>query len=1204
MRTFRHIVWFELRYWLRSWMPWTFLALVAAAVGGALGSDEVLGEFNLSNIYRNAPFAIADYYATLGVFTLLMTAIFANAAALRDVSYNTGQLIDATPVRRRDLLPGRFAGATAVATLPMLGVSVALLLARYLPGQAAAPWAAVSWTAHLKGLLLFALPNSFVTASILFAAAVVWRKETAAFVAALLLFVARAVAGQLFRDLRWEQVRSLLDPFGARAFATATKYWTVADKNTLAPDFAGILLWNRLLWIGVGCAAFALAYARYRVAAGPATRGTVDLDEGLDAVPSSAPSPAPRLTDASWPRLVGSFKLHWREVARNRAFVVLVLIAAVIAALALIFGATQFEGNETYRTFPVTHAVIEILRATLDFVLIVIIIFFAGVLVWKDRDERVDAILDATPAPEWLSYVSRLLALLAMVMLMQTVALAAGVAFQAASGYHRFDLPLYLQELLLRDGSGFVFVAVLAFLCHVLAPNKYVGYVAFITVYLLNIYLWPALNVASNLVRLAGRPQVIQSEFFGDAPYRAAWSWFTFYWLLFHVLLAIVTVLFWPRGRHDRWSARRRAAALRFTAPWKALTAASLLALAACGGWIAYNTKVLNHVEGPQDAARIQADYEKTYKPFARLPQPHVRSVSYAIDLDPASRNVTIRGSEVIANPHPKPLDAIHFTLDARYDTSIDVPRAALVKDDTRLSYRIYRLLPPMQPGEERTIRFTVTSRNRGFENDVSNPQLVQNGTFLSNLGTLVTGANYMAPILGYDYWRALTDSAVRKRHGLAEVDLMPPPVRNCTDDCRDTYFPGHSDWVDVRAVISTAPDQIAVAPGSLVREWRQNGRRYFEYELDHRSMNLYCFASARYAVARDEWHGIALEVYHLDQQPWNVQRMLAAMKQSLDYYTRSFGPYAHKQLRIVEFPRVADYAAALPGTMPMSESSGFIADLSHPEEIDIVSFIVAHETAHQWWDEQVIGAHMQGATLLSESLAQYSALMVMEKTYGRDLMRKFLRYEMDLYLRFRGQERLRERPLVAVEYRQFYVFYQKGAVALYSLKEMIGEDTVNRALRKLVRRYAYAPAPYPTSYALLDALREETPPHLQYLIKDLFEEITLFSNRTLAATAAKRSDGGYDVTVEVEARKLKVDSAGREAEVPVDDWIDVGAFAKPAPGHKYGATLYRQRVHVTGHHATFTFTTPQLPERAGIDPFALLIDRIPDDNVRDVTVQ
>jgi hypothetical protein len=127
-------------------------------------------------------------------------------------------------------------------------------------------------------------------------------------------------------------------------------------------------------------------------------------------------------------------------------------------------------------------------------------------------------------------------------------------------------------------------------------------------------------------------------------------------------------------------------------------------------------------------------------------------------------------------------------------------------------------------------------------------------------------------------------------------------------------------------------------------------------------------------------------------------------------------------------------------------------------------------------------------------------------------------------------------------------------------MKEMIGEDAVNRALRKLITKYAYAPPPYPTSYALLDGLREQTPPNLQYLIKDLFEDITLFSNRTLSATARKRADGQYDVSIVVEARKFKADGKGNETEVPVDDWIDIGAFTKAPSTRKYGDTLYSQR--------------------------------------------
>jgi ABC-2 type transport system permease protein len=109
---------------------------------------------------------------------------------------------------------------------------------------------------------------------------------------------------------------------------------------------------------------------------------------------------------------------------------------------------------------------------------------------------------------------------------------------------------------------------------------------------------------------------------------------------------------------------------------------------------------------------------------------------------------------------------------------------------------------------------------------------------------------------------------------------------------------------------------------------------------------------------------------------------------------------------------------------------------------------------------------------------------------------------------------------------------------------------------------------------------------------------------RTLEAGAVKRANGKYDVTISVEGRKFKADAKGNETEVPVDDWIDIGAFTRPAAGRKYGDTLYRERVHIAQRNSTFTFTTAELPDTAGIDRFALLIDRIPDDNVKKVTLE
>ena len=1181
-----HIVWFEIRYWLRSWMLWIFTVITSALFFGAVSSDHITIGESLSNAYRNAPYVIENYYAMVGLFALLMVTAFVNSAAARDFSHNTYQIVFTTPLRRRDFLLGRFFGATLVSVIPMLGVSIGMLIAKYMPWVEPERWERVIWSAHLKGIFVFAVPNAFFMAAILFTIAVLARNEIVSFVGALLLLTGYGVSDALLSDIERERIAALLDPFAIRTFALATKYWTVAEKNSNSLGLSGLMLWNRLLWIGVGVLFLIFAYYRFSFAERrQKARKTKEASQ-----PALAPVVLPTVTSraSSWEIYLSSVKIHLAGIFKGTVFIVVLAAGLLNCVPSMAMSAREGYGNST---LPVTYWMLEQINGSLYMFLIGLITYYAGVLIWKDRDAHVDEITDSLPMPEWISYAARFTALAAMVMLVQFLALVSAIIVQTSYGYHRYQLGLYFNQLFVRDLSFFFILGVLAFFVHALSPNKYAGYFAYVAFL---IFIWKPLNVASNLVQFGSTPDVTYSDMFGDAPYIAAWRWFTLYWTLFCGLLAIATVMFWPRGKQGRWAERWRTARLRFSSPWPALALVCLMSFAATGSRIFYNTKVLNEVIGPKDQLALQADYEKNYKQFDRLPQPRVRSDKYWVDIFPETRNMTMRVEEELYNPYPQPLTEIHYSVDRSYDTGIQIPGATLAKDDTRLFYRIYRFTPALQPGESRTAVFTVKSKNRGFENSVSNVAIAQNGTFFNNTA---------APMIGYDTSRELTDPNDRRKYGLGEQQLMRPLERNCTDDCRDSYIRDHSDWADLETVIGTSPDQIAIAPGSLVREWQENGRRYFDYKLDHPSLRFYSFMSARYEVQREEWNGIKLEVYYDKDHPWNVPRMMKSLKKSLEYYTQNFGPYCHKEARIIEFPRVGTFAQAYAGTMPYSESIGFIANLNHPDDIDMVYYIVAHEMGHQWWAHQVVSADMQGATFLSESLAQYSALMVMEKEYGRDAMRKFLKYEMDKYLRSRGREKHKEEPLLTVEVEQGYIHYRKASVVLYYLKEMIGEDAVNRALRKVIQRYAYNAPPYPTSYALVDALREETPPNLQYLIKDLFEDITLFSNRTLDATAVKRPDGKYDVTINVETHKYKADAKGNETEVAMDDWIDIGAFAKPEKGRKYGKTLYRDRVHVANNKSTYTFTTAELPDEAGIDPFLLLIDRLPDDNTKKVTL-
>jgi ABC-2 type transport system permease protein len=324
---------------------------------------------------------------------------------------------------------------------------------------------------------------------------------------------------------------------------------------------------------------------------------------------------------------------------------------------------------------------------------------------------------------------------------------------------------------------------------------------------------------------------------------------------------------------------------------------------------------------------------------------------------------------------------------------------------------------------------------------------------------------------------------------------------------------------------------------------------------------------------------------------------MIAASQKALDYYSANFSPYQHKQLRILEFPGYSPFAQSFANTIPFSESIGFIADLRDPNRIDYVSYVTAHEIAHQWWGHQVIGAGVQGQAMLSESLAQYSALMVMEKTYGRQQMHKFLGYELDGYLRARGSELIEELPLMRVE-NQPYIYYQKGSLVFYRLRDEIGEEALNRALAKFLAANAYRGAPFTTSRELVEYVRAETPPEKYAVLDELFARIVFYDNKVVRWNRWRQADGKYQVSISLAVHKREADGSGNEKRLPLDEWIELGVFARSTDGMVgHEKVLYLQKIHVTSEHPQLTVIVEERPQLVGIDPYNKLIDRNTIDN-------
>jgi ABC-2 type transport system permease protein len=243
--------------------------------------------------------------------------------------------------------------------------------------------------------------------------------------------------------------------------------------------------------------------------------------------------------------------------------------------------------------------------------------------------------------------------------------------------------------------------------------------------------------------------------------------------------------------------------------------------------------------------------------------------------------------------------------------------------------------------------------------------------------------------------------------------------------------FTPNSDWISFHAIVSTSADQIAIAPGYLQRDWEKDGRHYFEYSMgDTHVLDFYAFLSGRYAVRKEVYQGVNgpvnLEVYYDPAHPYDIDDMLASSRAGLAYYEKNFSPYQFKQYRILEYPRYRTFAQSFPNTVPFSEAIGFIIRLAKPTDVDLTYFVTAHELGHQWWGHQLIGGRVQGSNMMSETLAQYSAYMVMQQKYGKDYMHRVLRHFLDRYLRGRADEVRHERPLALVE-REAYVWYEQG---------------------------------------------------------------------------------------------------------------------------------------------------------------------------------
>ncbi|MFM9040513.1 MAG: ABC transporter permease/M1 family aminopeptidase [Betaproteobacteria bacterium] len=1185
---------FEWRYQLRSPVLWVGFALFFLLTFGATTVDQIqIG--SRGNVNINSPFAILQTTGIMSVFGVFIIVALVAGTVLRDDETGFAHILRSTRLTKWPYLSGRFAGSVLAALFVMAAVPLAIALGSFMPWLDAEKIGPFRLGDYLWALLVMCLPTILILGAAFFALATVTRSMMWSYICAMLLLVLYFVTRGMLRDPSFDEIAALTDPFGMSALSIVTKYWTAAERNGQLPELTGVFLANRLIWLAAGLGLFTLAASLFRFE--DKARGVQKArpQAGASQLPRSNEAPAVREhVSLPWPK--SDHATRWAQfgalarfdmnfVLRSPAFFVLLFIGVLNA------GGSAWYINEWYGSpsYPATRLMVQAFQGAFNLIMIIIAIFYAGELVWRDRERRMHEIVDATAAPGWAHLVPKIGAVALVLSITGLVVVFTGMAIQLIKGYTDLQFLAYLTWYLWPTIVGALHVAVLSVLVQVMVPQKFIGW-GVMLVYIVASIALGAAGFEHNLYQYAGTPPVPLSDMSGMSRFWIGQAWFQLYWSAFAVLMAVAAYAFWRRGARGTLRQRWPQARARLRGAAGMVTAGSLMVFAGTGAFIYWNTNILNRYITQLQTDEMTAAAEKELMQYEKLPQPRIIGVTLDVQIYPREAKAITTGSYIVENRSGAVVDQLHLLSGRTLKLElVDFEGANVQKAHPDWGYRIYTLDKPMAPGERRTLHFKTVLHEPGFVNSNPLTRIVDNGTFLNN--------GEITPAIGIARDIFLKDRAKRRKYGLPP-DLRPATLED--ESGRSGHDLRHdSDWVTADITVTTDIDQTPVAPGYVVSDTTRDGRRTVHFKPDAPLMHFFSIQSARYEIARDKLGEIELAVYHHPGHGKNTQRMLEAMKISLETFSKAFSPYQFRQARIVEFPSYADFAQSFANTIPYSENLGFLSKLADPDKIDVVTYVTAHEIAHQWWGHQVVSSRQQGGTFIIESLSQYSALLVMEKLYGPEHMRRFLKYELDRYLRSRGTEVLEELPLARVENQQ-YIHYQKGALALWWLKEVVGAEAVNRALSAFVREFAFKSAPYPNSLDLLRHIRREAGPQHHDLISDLFEKITLLDVKAQEAKAVQRPDGRWDVTFTVQARKLYADGKGVETEAPLDEPFEIGVFSAE-PGKKdYSArnVLLMERRAIRTGSQVISMTVDSKPAFVGVDPYNKRIDRNSDDNI------
>lgn len=1114
----------------------------------------------------NSPVSIIESSGLLSLAAVFVAAIFCTSAVVRDRDSRMEEIIFSTAAQRHEFLLGRFFGAF-LATATACSTSLAgLIIGVYAPirsGLVAAPLEPLHYVYALATVIL---PNVFFVTVLLFAAAALTRSAVATYTTSIFIYLFYMVTALLTdspvmaganREATISIANALADPIGLAAYFAETRYWTVGEKNHRLLAITGVFMFNRLVWISAGLVTAGVLFRAFTF------RLLEDKKKSRKSSADAAPTPT-RAAEATAPKarveaaallaFAKNLALETRLLLANVPFLVLTLVWCVLAGIE--FASDVSAGEYGASTFPAAGVIFQTLTQPLRLLGLVLIIYFSGEVVWRERNAGVIDVVNATPQSSFSFIAAKWLALTGMTLAVAIAGIFTGTLLQLVHGY-RYVSFLATAQFIAFAVLPIAVIAAAAVLIHTLSPSRNSGL-------LLVLLLVIAVELAEDLdlhplLQLSYVPAAGYSDMHGfRGIVTSVAAWLT-HWGIAAAFLLYLASTFWRRGLVVRRS--------------RPLVATSLGAFAVTGSLLFHDMNVVKSYRTEDDVLAWKAAYEQKYGAMRGLPELSITHVEATVHLFPSEERARTTGRLYMTNQTDEMISRV--VVGVRADASeqkITLQNATLESYDREFSHYLFRLAAPLKPGATASVAFDLGYEERGLR--TGEMPVTPNGTMMQSFR--------LFPTIGYRRGYEIVDDDLRRKYNL--------PARDRLVLSEEAVEENSDDWVTSDITLSTAPDEIAVVSGDLVRQWKHGGRNYFRYRANRPIRNVFTVASGRYVRTGAKHSDRDIEVYYDRAHAANVTKILDTTIASLAYQEENFGPYPHKALRITEIPssyRVAGYAQ--PGVIYLGERRLFQINAARNRGVDVVARRVAHEVAHQWWGLGVAPAAVDGGLLITESLAKYSELVITERMFGRQHTRAQLDYELDRYLARRSSSSSGEPPLSRVR-DEAHIYYAKGAIVLNAIRDLLGEETMNRALREFYLEHSGATGRATAAHLIAKLSSAAATDEHRMLIHRWMNDTAIYDLKVRSAVS-RPVTSGFEVTAMVDAARVTFDSEGNQNRLPVGENVP---FAILDAG---GEVIHTGQVALRQAATQLEVIVATRPAQIVIDPALTRIDAIQRDN-------